>query len=106
MTHFNELTPAEAERLALLAEECGEVIQQIGKTLRHGYASSHPDFPADKGGPTNRYNLMREVGDVLVAIEMMVDARDFDQVDIDDRMRVKRHKVQDYLHHQYEYRTR
>ena len=25
--HFNQLTPAEAERLALLAEECGEVMQ-------------------------------------------------------------------------------
>lgn len=24
MDHFNQLTPAEAERLAMLAEECGE----------------------------------------------------------------------------------
>ena len=34
--HFNNLTPGEAERLAILAEECGEVIQIIGKILRHG----------------------------------------------------------------------
>lgn len=53
--HFNQLTPAEAERLALLAEECGEVIQAIGKILRHGYESRHPD-----GGPTNREALERE----------------------------------------------
>lgn len=41
--HFNGLTPAEAERLAMLSEECGEVIQIIGKILRHGYDSYHPD---------------------------------------------------------------
>lgn len=28
---FNKLTPAEAERLALLSEECAEVIMAIGK---------------------------------------------------------------------------
>ena len=37
MEHFNGLTPAEAKRLALLAEECGEVLQAIGKVLRHGF---------------------------------------------------------------------
>jgi hypothetical protein len=31
MTHFNGLTPAQAERLAMLAEEAAEVIQVIGK---------------------------------------------------------------------------
>ncbi len=41
--HFNRLTPAEAERLAMLAEEAAEVIQIVGKILRHGYASYHPD---------------------------------------------------------------
>lgn len=41
--HFNNLTPGEAERLAMLAEECGEVIQAVGKILRHGGtpASTH-----------------------------------------------------------------
>ena len=34
---FNELSPAEVERLAILAEEMGEAIQVIGKVLRHGY---------------------------------------------------------------------
>ena len=37
MNNFNQLTPAETERLAILAEECGEVIQAVGKILRHGY---------------------------------------------------------------------
>jgi hypothetical protein len=62
--HFNGLTPAEAERLALLAEECGEVIQAIGKVLRHGYESRHPYGEPDKSrgigkrdrGCTSRHN--------------------------------------------------
>ena len=45
MKHFNQLTPAEAERLALLLEELGEAQQAIGKILRHGYASTHPANP-------------------------------------------------------------
>lgn len=52
---FNRLTPAEAERLALLAEECGEAIQAIGKILRHGYESNHPEFTE-----TNRTQLPDE----------------------------------------------
>ncbi len=64
--HFNGLSPAEAERLAYLLEELGEVQQVIGKILRHGYASSHPD-----GGPTNRELLAAELGDVIAAICLM-----------------------------------
>ena len=59
--HFNKLTPAEAERLAMLAEECGEVIQVIGKILRHGYESHHPADPS----VTNRALLGRELTDLL-----------------------------------------
>ena len=32
--HFNGLTHAEAERLAMLAEEAAEVIQVVGKTSK------------------------------------------------------------------------
>lgn len=39
MEHFNQLSPAEAERLALLSEELGEAQQAIGKILRHGQPS-------------------------------------------------------------------
>lgn len=61
--HFNQLTPAQAERLAILAEECGEVIQIIGKILRHGLDSCHPVTRE-----TNRSALLREITDVKAAM--------------------------------------
>lgn len=38
----NNLTAAEQERLAILAEEMGEALQIIGKIIRHGYESYNP----------------------------------------------------------------
>lgn len=94
--HFNDLTPAQAERLALLAEEIGETQQVIGKILRHGYESVNPFNPTD----TNRQLLVREIGDILVAIDFLVDYGDITQADLEDRRRVKHHRVWDWLHHQ------
>lgn len=95
--HFSRLTPAEAERLALLAEECGECIQAIGKILRHGYGSTHPDEPS---GPDNRMRLQREMGDVRAAMIMLCDAGDTDKADIHARADWKLIKVLRYMHHQ------
>lgn len=97
MTHFNQLSPAELERLALLAEECGEVVQAVGKILRHGYASTNPFYPDLQ---TNRQNLVKEIGDMMVAVDFMLKSGDISEADVNDRMRVKHHKVWDYLHHQ------
>jgi NTP pyrophosphatase (non-canonical NTP hydrolase) len=63
--HFNQLPPAQAEALALLAEECAEVIQAIGKILRHGLWSEHPE-----SGISNYNTLQREIGDVLAALRI------------------------------------
>lgn len=68
MNHFNELTPAEAERLAMLSEECAEVIQAVSKILRHGYESVNPLEP-EKG--TNREQLGRELIDVFAVLLLM-----------------------------------
>lgn len=95
MEHFNRLTPAEAERLALLAEECGEVMQAIGKVLRHGFESTHPD-----GGPTNREALERECGDVYHAIWRLIGAGDIDGNGMSQRADDKAKSVVRYLHHQ------
>lgn len=95
MSSFNKLSQAEAERLALLAEELGECIQAIGKILRHGYESCHP-----KGGPSNRTALEREIADVRVAIKFLADAADISCAAISAHEDEKVKAVRKYLHHQ------
>lgn len=94
--HFNGLTPAEAERLAMLAEECGEVIQMVGKILRHGYESHHPDRP----DVTNRALLTREMTDLFAVAHQMQSmgdvAREGSEVSIDKAWLKKLR----YAHHQ------
>ena len=68
------LTPAEAERLAILMEGCAEVQQVIGKILRHGYGSYHPDRPGDN----NRNLLEKELGDVIYILGLMALVEDVD----------------------------
>lgn len=91
---FNKLTPAQAELLALLAEEAGEVVQAIGKILRHGYNSYHPE-----GGESNRQALQRELGDVQAAINLLIDNDDLKIEPIRKHCVNKLNKVTQYLHH-------
>lgn len=93
--HFNQLSPAQAERQAFLSEELGETVQAVGKIQRHGLESRHPD-----GGPTNRQALERELGDVLAAIEMMIQRGDVSAQAIDERRLHKLKTVERYMHHQ------
>lgn len=97
MYNFNGLTPAEAERLALLLEECGEVIQIIGKTLRHGYESANP---YDEHAVTNRQYLQNELGDVQAAIKLMIDSNDILEDNIIRATQDKTKRMQRWLHHQ------
>lgn len=95
---FNKLTPAEAERLAVLAEEAGEVVQVVMKILRHGYESSNPDRPGDG---TNRDQLCVEYGHLMAAADLMVDSKDFGTSDLIARARYEKPKQRaKYLHHQ------
>lgn len=66
--NFNELSPAETERLAYLIEECGEVQQIAGKILRHGYESYNP---FDEKKISNRKLLIKELTNVLQAMTRM-----------------------------------
>lgn len=66
--YSNNLSDAELERLAYLAEECGEVIQVIGKIIRHGYESHNPFDPETK---SNRTLLTMELTNVLQAMTRM-----------------------------------
>jgi NTP pyrophosphatase (non-canonical NTP hydrolase) len=96
-THFNKLTPAQAERLAILAEECGEIIQVVGKILRHGYDSHNPYAPVKV---TNRELLERELGDVLVAFGLLADRKDISSEVVSKRCDIKEERIKEFLHHQ------
>lgn len=95
--HFNGLSEAEQERLAILIEECGEVIQAACKILRHGYNSVNPLRPQ---WGTNRESLEKELGHVMHAMWRMENARDLHSAVITEAAQVKADSITPYLHHQ------
>ncbi len=95
--HFNELTEAESERLVILIEECGEVIQAGCKILRHGYSSTNPTVTSSE---TNRGGLERELGDLLHALNRMEVTGDVDRYQINKQAQSKARKITASLHHQ------
>lgn len=97
---FNQLTPAEDERLAFLIEECSEVIKAAAKIQRHGFESKDPTIPVEDKPPTNRETLELEMGDVLAAINMTFAAGDTNAANIYTRQAVKLEEVKEWMHHQ------
>lgn len=96
MDKFNNgLSDAQLERLALINEECGEIIQVIGKITRHGFDSYNP---FDPNKITNRENLEKEIGDLLLVIDLI---KSFDVIDenINLSKARKSKKINKYLHH-------
>jgi hypothetical protein len=94
--HSNDLGPAEIERLALLSEECGEVVRVVGKILRHGYESCNPFDPAQT---TNRVLLARELGDLEAAITRCIRGSDIPTSEFYQAREAKLHDNR-FLHHQ------
>lgn len=91
---YNPVSPAEAERLTILIEECSEVIKEATKILRHGYLAHDKGITYD-----NRFALETEIGDTLNAIDMMYEAKDIAMKTIQQRVAYKRfHGV--ITHHQ------
>lgn len=93
--NFNKLSASETERLAILVEEMGEAHQAIGKILRHGYESTHPD-----GGPTNRESLEHELGDVRHSMIRLCNSKDLSKAQIHWFADKKEETINPYLHHQ------
>ncbi len=93
---FNNLDHAEAERLAILNEECAEVCQAISKVLRHGY---HSLDPTNHGHGGNRRDLETECGQVIAIINLMMDRGDLDTSRV-MAARIERAQKRQYMHHQ------
>ena len=92
MDHVNGLSNEQLEALALLSEECGEVVQIIGKIIRHGLDSNW------NGRPTNRELLEQEIGDVLLAAGI-VTVKMLNELSIKHRMDNKPEKLRNFLHY-------
>lgn len=96
--NFNKLSPAQAERLAWMSEELAEVQQTIGKILRHGYEVRYP-FD-DPQATSNREDLMKEIGDLYAAIELMRRSEDIDISTIVSHSLMKLDNCRQWFHHQ------
>jgi len=93
---FNDLTPAEDERLSILVEECSEVIKAAMKIQRHGYESNNKgQLPL-----TNRQDLERELGHVVYIYTEMIRQRDVNPLKITESAVEKMRTIGQYTHHQ------
>lgn len=98
MSNFdNGLIESEVERLAILAEECGEVVQSVGKVLRHGYASHNP---LASSPINNRGLLAKEIGDLRWIISLMLSEGDVAEGVVIQHERLKGERAKPFLHHQ------
>jgi|SRR5262245_25198016 len=88
---------AQLERLAILAEECAEVIQVVNKIIRHGIDSFDPTRVGPEI-PTNRQMLEHELGDVNYTIQLMAMANDISLRAVDEAMYKKAERIKPYLH--------
>lgn len=91
--HFNGLSPEHAELLSVLSEESSEVVQAVGKIMRHGIASCYDN------GATNRDQLQKECGDVLALIELLHRYGVIDWSTVEGKAVDKLNRIQPYLHH-------
>jgi hypothetical protein len=92
--HFNRLDEAAAERVAMLMEEAGEVVQICGKILRHGLYSRHP--ATDEA---NRTLLMTEITDFFTVAHAMA-GREIPRLPKQEEISAAWQNKLRYAHHQ------
>ena len=82
------------EVMAILQEECAEVIQAISKINRFGLESEWQ-------GVTNKQALITEIGDVLTLISVLVDETDINihDEDVHKAINAKYKKLEIFLPH-------
>jgi NTP pyrophosphatase (non-canonical NTP hydrolase) len=61
------------QRLGYVVEECGEVLQAIGKTIRWGLESVNPELPPEQQ-ESNAAWILRELDDLSGAIDRLKSA--------------------------------
>lgn len=78
--------------LACIGEECGEIQQAIGKSLRFGLLDTNPVTKK-----TNWVELRKEIHDLIAVYEMLCD--EFDRVETLDRELIdaKKERVLKYM---------
>lgn len=96
MRQFNQLTPKQVELLGGTSEECGEVVQVIGKILRHGLDSRKP---TDINSETNRKNLTAELADIAAMTDLLIENGVIDATDWQALKDKKRARFEQYAHH-------
>lgn len=74
------------EVLLIAQEECAEVTQAISKVFRFGLDMEH-------NGRTNRQHLTEEIGDLLCMIDLIVEAKMIDRVEMLNASAKKRQKL-------------
>lgn len=88
------LSLAQTERLVLLVEECGEVIQAATKILRYGYDGVY------ESGVLNRHQIELEIGDVLAVTDLLIGGDDVDSDSIELYAKEKKKKLKRNTLHQ------
>lgn len=78
------------EILVIAQEEAAEVIQEISKVFRFGIDDLHRD------GMTHRAKLETEVGDLLCMIDIMIDNRLIDPVQVEIARQAKVTKLRQH----------
>lgn len=92
------MTPAQAYALALLTEECGEVLQTIGKAGRFGIDTPGVKDPYTGNvdmSITPRSALAKELGDLMAAIDYAAKAGIIDYSAVRERYIAKCAKLFD-----------
>lgn len=92
--HFNQLSEAELERLAVLVEACGAVTNVAAKTLHYGLDSDNHGLTAF----TNRTLLENAIGHIFAAVRKMWHAHDISDLAVEAACLEREHNV--ILHHQ------
>ena len=72
------------ELMVITMEECGELIQECSKILRHGMNEK------------THSKLIDEIGDVCAMIQLLKEKKHVTQKEIDKRMKVKFKKLKKY----------